>query len=82
MYRLIGKAIGEAMPNYERLERIAIRVFDGHMTEEEAIRLTDAEIKAKQKPESVLKAELLQQKMKADHAAKMAKKSTRFNYRD
>lgn len=69
------------MPNYERLERIAIRM-DSHIPESEAIRLTDAEIKAKQKPESVLKAEALQQKIKSDHAAKMAKKSTRFNYRD
>lgn len=69
------------MPNYERLERIAIRM-DSHMPESEAIRLTDAEIKAKQKPESVLKAELLREKMKSDRAVKMAKKSTRFNYRD
>lgn len=68
------------MPNYERLERIAIRVFDGRMTESEAIRLTDAEIKAKQKPESILKAEALQQKMKQNKAAKMAKKSRVFNY--
>lgn len=70
------------MPDYARNERVAIRIFDGRMSESEAIRLTDAEIKSKQKPESVLKAELLQQKMKADRAAKMARKSTRFNYAD
>jgi hypothetical protein len=69
------------MPNYERLERIAIRQ-DSHMPESEAIRLTDVEIKAKQKPESVLKAEALQQKIRANHAEKMARKSTRFNYAD
>ena len=62
-----------------RSEHIAIRV-DSHMSESEAIRLTDAELKAKEKPDSIAKLELLHQKMKADHSEKMAKKSTRFNY--
>ena len=67
------------MPNYSREERIAIRQ-DSHISESEAIRLTDAELKAKEKPEAIAKLELLRQKMKADHAEKMAKKSTRYNY--
>jgi uncharacterized protein YoaH (UPF0181 family) len=67
------------MPDYARSERIAIKMDSG-ITESEAIRQTDAELKAKQKPESVLKAELLRQKIKMDHAEKMAKKSTRHNY--
>ena len=67
------------MPDHARSERIAIRM-DSHFSESEAIRLTDAELKAKEKPESIAKLELLRQKMKADHAEKMAKKSTRYNY--
>ena len=62
-----------------RSERIAIRM-DSHLSESEAIRLTDAELKAKIPPESIAKLEALRQKMKADHAEKMAKKSTRYNY--
>ena len=67
------------MPDYARSERIAIRM-DSHMSESEAILLTDAELKAKEKPESIAKLELLHQKMKSDHAENMAKKSTRYNY--
>lgn len=62
-----------------RAERIAIKM-DSHINESEAIRQTDAEIKATQLPEAVTKAEALRQKMKLDHAEKMAKKSTRFRY--
>ena len=62
-----------------RSERIALKM-DSHISEADAIAQTDAELKAKIPPESIAKLEALHQKMKADHAEKMAKKSTRYNY--
>ena len=57
------------MPNYSREERIAIRQ-DSHMSESEAIRLTDAELKAKIPPESIAKLEALHERMRMDKAQK------------
>lgn len=62
-----------------RSERIALKI-DSHISEDDAIRQTDAELKSAQLPESIAMAEALRQKMKRDHAEKMAKKSTRHNY--
>lgn len=62
-----------------RSERIAIKM-DSHISESEDIRQTDAEMKSKELPESIAKAKALQQKIKLDHADKMAKKSNRFTY--
>ena len=55
-----------------RSERIALKM-DSHISEADAIAQTDAELKAKIPPESILKLEALRQKMKADHAEKMTK---------
>ena len=57
------------MPDYARSERIAIRM-DSHISESEAIRLTDAELKAKIPPESIAKLEALHERMRMDKAEK------------
>jgi len=62
-----------------RSERIAIRMCS-HISESDAISLTDAELKAKELPACVAKAGLLRQKMRDDHAEKNAKRSARYNY--
>lgn len=67
------------MPDYARSERIAIRVFDGHLTESEAIRLTDAEIKASEPNENILRIQRLRERKKLDDAGKRHKHSPR-NY--
>lgn len=62
-----------------RSERIAIKM-DSHISEADAIAQTDAELKAKEPPESVAKLDALHQKVRHDHAEKSAKHSSRFNY--
>jgi hypothetical protein len=66
------------MFNYERSERIAIKI-NSHISEADAIAQTDAELRAKEKPEAIAKLELLRQKMRDDLAQKHLKKSNR-NY--
>jgi hypothetical protein len=52
--------------------------MDSHITEADAIAQTDAELKAKELPDCVAKAELLRQKMRDDHAEKQLKKQRRI----
>jgi hypothetical protein len=44
--------------------------MDSHITESEAIRLTDAELKAKIPPESIAKLEALHERMRMNKSAK------------
>jgi hypothetical protein len=62
-----------------RSERIALKM-DSHISEADAIRQTDAEYKAKQSPECIARLKAHQERVKQDHAEKMAKRATRFNY--
>jgi len=64
------------MDNYEEQERIAIKQ-DSHICEREAIIQTKREMT---EPECVLKAKALQDRMKFEHAERMAKRAKRFNY--
>jgi len=60
-----------------RSERISIKM-DSHITEADAIAQTDVELKSKELPDCVAKAELLRQKMRDDHAEKQLKKQRRI----
>jgi hypothetical protein len=65
------------MDDYSKQERIAIKQ-DSRIPEYLAIKQTDAELKAKELPDCVAKAELLRQKMRDDHADKQLKKQRRI----
>lgn len=57
------------MTDYARSERIAIKT-DSHISEADAIKQTDAELKAKIPPESIAKLEALHERMRMDRAQK------------
>jgi len=65
------------MPNYARSERIALKM-DSHISEADAIRQTDAELKAKELPESIARLKAHQERVKQDHAEKQLKKQRRI----
>jgi hypothetical protein len=62
--------------DYAYKERIAIKM-DSHIPEREAIIQTKREMT---EPECVIKANAMRERVKLDHADKMAKKANRFNY--
>ena len=62
--------------DYAYNERIAIKM-DSHIPEREAIIQTKREMTD---PECVMKAKALQDRVKMDHAERMAKRVKRFNY--
>jgi hypothetical protein len=62
------------MPDYAYNERIAIKM-DSHLSEREAIIQTKREMT---QPECVLKAKALQDRVKHEHAERMAKRARRY----
>ena len=65
------------MPDYEKLERVAIKVDSG-INEKEAIKQTEREYST---PECIARLKAHQDRVKLDRAEKHSKNIRRFEYR-